>query len=112
LSEQDLRYYEAALDPQIVAVAIDKASNEEQLSSLERSQLRRRQGMNFRIFEHAYYLHRAGALDVREWGRYQRIIRNNICGNEFAIEMWSRTGPSWDEEFQSIVEEEKRKCAK
>jgi len=111
LSEQDLRFYETAIDPQVVARAVDKVERGEQLSSLERSQLMRCQGLNFRIFEHAFFLDRNDALDIGEWERYQRIIRNNICGNEFAQQMWAGAGSSWDSDFRQIVENESRSCS-
>ena len=83
LSEQDLRYYESAIDPQIIARATDKRQRGEELSPIETSQLTIRQGLNFRIFEHAFFLYNNDALDDREWARYQRIIRNNICNNQY-----------------------------
>ncbi len=110
LSEQDLRFYEAALDSSVVARALDKLGRGEQLSNLENSQLRRRQGLNFRIFEHAFYLYRNNALDSREWERYQRIIRSVICTNEIAQQMWASRG-SWDPEFQQVVEDESQNCS-
>jgi len=105
LSEQDLRFYEAAMDTSVIARALDKSERGEQLSDLERSQLRRRQGLNFRIFEHAFFLYRNGALDTREWERYRTIVNGNICGNEIAQQMWARV------EFRQIVAIERQNCS-
>ena len=110
LSEQDLKFYETAIDPQVVAEALSKSEQQVALTDLEKSQLLRQQGLNFRIFEHAYFLYRNDALDEREWGRYQRIIRSNICRNPFAQDMWARTGNTWDFEFRHVVESEGQKC--
>lgn len=110
LSEQDLRFYEAAIDASVVARALVKVSQGEQPSDLESSQLRRRQGLNFRIFEHAFFLYESDALGEREWGRYQRIIRNNICNNLSAQQMWSNAGV-WDSEFRQVVENERQSCS-
>ena len=110
LSEQDLRFYESAIDPQIVARATDKRQRDEDLSPLEISQLSLRQGLNFRIFEHAYFLFRNDAIDAREWARYQRIIQNNICNNEYAQEMWRSRADTWDADFGGQVEAERRSC--
>ena len=110
LSEQDLRFYESAIDPQIIARATVKRQREEELSPLEISQLSLRQGLNFRIFEHAYFLFRNDAIDIREWARYQRIIRNNICNNEFAQEMWQNRANTWDIDFSGQVEAERQAC--
>ncbi len=111
LSEQDLRFYEAGMDTSVIARALDKTERGEQLSDLERSQLRRRQGLNFRIFEHAFFLYRNGALDTEEWERYQAIVNSNICGNEIARQMWARTGNSWDPEIRQVVESERQNCS-
>ena len=110
LSEQDLRFYETAIDASVVARAMVKVSQGEEMSDLESYQLRQRQGLNFRIFEHAFFLYENDALGEREWGRYQRIIRNNICNNLSAQQMWSNTGV-WDSEFGRVVENEKQNCS-
>ena len=110
LSEQDLRFYESAIDPRIIARADDKRQRGEELSPLERSQLSYRQGLNFRIFEHAFFLYRNDAIDSREWARYQRIIRNNICNNPFAQDMWPNGPSTWDPGFRDAVEAERRSC--
>ena len=111
LSEQDLRFYEAAMDTAVIARALDKSERGEMLSDLERSQLSRSQGLNFRIFEHAFFLYKNGALDTREWERYQRIIHHNICRNENAQEMWAQAGSTWDPEFRQVVEVERSNCS-
>jgi len=110
LSEQDLRFYETAIDPQVIARAENKRRLGEALSPLEESQLTQRQGLNFRIFEHAYSLYRNDAIDDREWERYRRIIRNNICGNPYAQAMWSNAGMGWDPTFKEIVDSEAKLC--
>ena len=110
LSEQDLRFYESALDPQVIARSEDKRRRGETLSSLEESQLSYRQGLNFRIFEHAFFLYINNAIDDREWSRYQRIIRNNICNNPYAQDIWSRGPSTWDPGFRDAVETEIQSC--
>ncbi len=110
LGDQDLTYFETALDSTIVARALDKYRREEELSNIESSQLRERQHLNFRIFEHAYSLYRIGALETLEWERYERVLRINICGNEPAQEMWGVFRNGFDTEFRSIVEIARDAC--
>ena len=103
LGDQDLTYFQTLLDPSILARAMDKRRRGEELSDLEISQLQERQHLNFRIFEHAYSQYRRGALEDREWERYQRVVSINVCTNEMAKGMWPRYENGFDPEFREVV---------
>lgn len=99
----DLAYLSASLDPAVVARALAKQEQGEQLSSLEFSQLRHRQHVNFRVFENAHYQYKRGALDEGEWTRYREIIRVVLCNDEAAKAMWR---DFWfAAEFRAVVDE-------
>ena len=104
----DLAYLAASLDPAVVARALAKQEQGEQLSSLEFSQLRHRQHVNFRVFENAHYQYKRGALDEGEWTRYREIIRVVICNDEPARSMWN---DFWfAAEFRAVVDEIRAGC--
>ena len=85
---QDQAYLSSALDPSVLATAVAKLENGEELSPLERSQLIGRQHLNFRVFETAFSQFHKGVLDESEWDRYRTIIRALMQGDGPAREMW------------------------
>ncbi len=104
LGAQDQTYFQTSIDPTIVARALDKYRNGEDLSRFEMFQLQERQHLNFRIFEHAYSVYRRGALEPIEWERYERVIQFNVCNNVPAVRMWEHYKRGFDTEFKAIVE--------
>ena len=110
LSEQDISYFEAGLDPSIVAGAIAKSQMEDSLSFIEFSQLHRLQNLNFRIFENAYYQMNAGTLEKREWERYKTIIQILICHNENAGQMWASSQVTFSKDFAELVNDIESQC--
>ena len=111
LSEQEIRYYESSIDSSVIARAIDKSSRGEQLSGLESSQLIHRQGLNFLIFEHAFFHYQNNALGDRVWDRYRLIIRYRICNDQIAQQMWAEGTALWNSEFVQVVENERQSCS-
>ena len=110
LSNQDLTYFQTGLDSAVIARAMSKYRNGEDLTDLEIAQLEERQHLNFRVFEHAFSLRRSDALDSLEWKRYENVIRLKICGNRFAQSMWSRGKKGFDNEFMGYVETQRQLC--
>ncbi len=104
LGAHDQSYFLTSIDPSIVAVALQKYRNGEDLSALERFQLQERQHLNFRIFEHARSLYRQGALNKAEWQRYETVIAINACEKEPAQEMWAYYKRSFDPDFRKVVD--------
>ena len=103
-STQDLTFFETALDQAVVAAALAKQEAGEELSLIEQSQLKTRQHLNFRIFEHAHYQYRKGTLEEGEWDRYARIIKNK-CTDESAQAMWSGSEKTFQPDFRHVVNE-------
>ncbi len=100
----DLTFFETALDQTVVAAALAKEEAGEELSLIEQSQLKTREHLNFRIFEHAHYQYQKGTLEEAEWARYARIVRNK-CTSEPAQAMWSGGGETFQPEFRRVVDE-------
>jgi hypothetical protein len=105
LGDNDLTYFSTAIDSTIVAVAKDKFFRGEEITSLEMSQLKERQHLNFRIFENAYSQYRLGAVEEKEWDRYSRIISLNICDYLPARLMWAEVRTGFETEFMAVVDE-------
>ena len=103
LGDQDLAFFQTLVDSYILERAMDKKRRCEDLTDLEISQLQERQHLNFRIFENAYSQYRIGALEDREWERYQRVVSINMCTNEMAKGMWPRYENGFDPEFREVV---------
>jgi len=108
-SDQDMTFFETALDPSVVAMAVAKRQAGEPLSYLEQSQLETRENLNFRIFEHAFYQFQKGTLEADEWDRYARIIRNK-CADQPALSMWSMYKESFQPDFRQFVDDAVAKC--
>ena len=111
LSDNDLTYFATAIDSRIVAQARDKLFNGEELSSLELSQLKERQHLNFRIFENGYSQFLLGAIETKEWERYSRVIRINICEYLPAQVMWEDVRNGFDPSFRKVVDEIRNDCS-
>ena len=111
LASGDLAYFQTAIDPTIVAQALDKHRRGVELNDLDESQLIQRQALNYRIFEHAASLNRMGALDPIEWERYRSIVQFNICNNQFAQAMWDRSQRTYDPDFVQMIDDVRRNCS-
>ena len=74
------------------------------LSLIEQSQLKTREHLNFRIFEHAHYQYQKGTLEEAEWDRYARIVRTK-CTSEPAQAMWGEASETFQPEFRRVVDE-------
>ena len=94
-----------------MAAAASKLEEGYDLTPLEHSQLVKRQHMNFRIFENAYYQYRKGTLELPEWGRYNSLIEVLLCEDEPAQTMWTRFHPTFVPEFRDAVEAIRRRCS-
>lgn len=112
LSNNELTYFATAIDSTVVAVARDKFSNGEELTSLEMSQLKQRQNLNFRIFENAYSQFLLDAIEPKEWERYARIIKISICQNLPARLMWNDFRLGFDPAFREVVDQIGNDCDK
>lgn len=100
----DLTFFETALDQTVVAAALAKEEAGEDLSLVEQSQLKTREQLNFRIFEHAHYQYQKGTLEEGEWDRYARIVQTK-CTSKSAQAMWSRRKEEFQPEFRRVVDE-------
>ena len=100
----DLTFFETALDQTVVAAALAKEEAGEELSLIEQSQLKTREHLNFRIFEHAHYQYQKGTLEEAEWDRYARIVRTK-CTSEPAQAMWGEASETFQPEFRRVVNE-------
>jgi hypothetical protein len=101
---QDQAYLCSSLDPSVLAVAVSKLENGEEVSPLERSQLIGRQHVNFRVFESAFSQYRKGVLDENEWKRYRGIIAFLMRDDEPTREMWIGLRDVFDPDFITEVE--------
>jgi len=106
LTDQSLSYFEAQLDSSIVALALHKQAQDEELTGYESHQLEILQHINFRLFENAFLQYKRGFYEEREWERYRRIIASNLANNPSAVRMWERTqgNGGWTDEFAAEVE--------
>lgn len=109
LASQDITYLSSALDSTILANAVAKREAGQELSPLEESQMMQREHLNFRIFENAHYQRQIGALEERQWQRYEGIIRVLICNNRFVQQMWDRNR-AFQPEFAQIVNNIRQEC--
>jgi hypothetical protein len=101
---QDQAYLCSALDPSLLAVAVSKLENGDDLSPLERSQLIGRQHVNFRVFESAFAQHQKGVLDENELERYRRIIAFLMRHDEPTRQMWVGLRDVFAPDFVAEVE--------
>jgi hypothetical protein len=111
LSDNDLTYFATALDSSVVAIAQDKLLRGEELSTLETSQLKERQHLNFRIFENGYSQFLLGSIEPKEWERYAQVIRINLCQYLPARLMWQDVRHGFDPEFRSAVDDIGSHCS-
>ena len=109
LASQDIVYLSSALDPTILANAVAKNESGQELTPLEESQLSQREHLNFRIFENAFYQKSIGALEERQWERYEGIINVLICNNRFVQRMWD-SSRAFEPEFSQAVNTIRQSC--
>lgn len=101
VTDESLTFFQAGLDSQIVARAIQKVADKEDLSPLERSQYARLQYLNFRGFENAFLQHQRGHYPQAEWQKYRRIIRRILAEDPFAAaEIHRLRGWGFTDEFE------------
>lgn len=104
LTSQSLEYFSMGMDNQVISRAIYKQETGEELDGFEKSQLKKRQYFNFRVFENAYLQYRRGFYDDSEWNRYRRIILNRLSTDRFAAQMWKESEGDWTVEFAAEVD--------
>ena len=106
ITDQSLTFFQAGLDNQIVAAAIQKQTDRQPLSPLERSQLARLQYLNFRGFENAFQQYRRGYYPRQDWERYRGIIRQILATDSIAIAEIDRArGWGFTQEFQQELDD-------
>lgn len=103
-TSQDQAYLCSSLDPAVLAVAVAKLENGDDLSQVERSQLIARQHVNFRVFESAFSQYMRGVLTEPEWDRYRNIIAFLMRGDSPAQEMWVGLREVFAPEFAAEVD--------
>ena len=84
VTDQSIAFFQAGLDNQVTARAIQKQADGEALSALERSQLARLQYLNFRGFENAFLQYQGGYYPSAEWERYRSIIKRVLASDSIA----------------------------
>ena len=84
VTDQSIALFQAGLDNQVTARAIQKQADGETLSALERSQLARLQYLNFRGFENAFLQYQGGYYPAGEWERYRSIIKRVLASDSIA----------------------------
>ena len=105
VTDQSLSFFQAGLDNQVVARALQKQADGEALSSLERSQLARLQYLNFRGFENAFLQYRRGYYPAVEWERYRGIIQRVLVSDSIARAEVDRVrGWGFTDEFQAELD--------
>jgi len=103
-TSQDQAYLCSSLDPGVLAVAVAKLENGEDLSVLEMSQLLARQHVNFRVFESAFSQYKRGVLTESEWERYRKIIAFLVGGDKPAQRMWMGLREVFSPDFVAEVD--------
>src|SRR3954467_14189099 len=79
VTDESLAFFQAGLDTQVTARAIQKVADKQELSALKRSQYARLQYLNFRGFENAFLQYQRGFYPRAEWERYRLIIRRILA---------------------------------
>ena len=103
ISDVDLEYLSATLDPQTLLAAELKLESGLDLSPDEHFILVERQHVNFRIFENAFYQNQIGLLVDERWETYQRIMHRRFANDEPTQAMWAKYGAGFDAAFQRVV---------
>ena len=104
ISDTDLEFIGASLDPLTLLAARSKELRGVELSHVEQLALITHQHVNFRIFENAFYQHRAELLDEQRWETYRWIIASLFATVPSVDSMWTAYGPAFDSEFRDTVE--------
>jgi hypothetical protein len=108
VTDESLLFFQAGLDNQITARAIQKVADKEDLTTLERSQYARLQYLNFRGFENAFLQYKRGHYPQAEWERYRAIIKRILADDPIArdeldqLRGWGFT-PEFERELESIM---------
>ena len=105
ISQTDLEFIGASLDPQTLLVAQSKEQQGLELSAIEKLALITHQHVNFRIFENAFYQHRAGLLADERWETYEYMISLLLSTIPSADSMWTVYGSAFDKDFRDGVEQ-------
>jgi hypothetical protein len=104
INAKDVAYLSLRLDSSVLAQALSKWEQDEDLTTLEASQLMQQEVLNFMIFEHSYYQFQKGNLEADEWARHENIIRVQLREYRYASEMWDRFSQLFTPEFFEIVD--------
>jgi len=99
-----LSFFEQAMDNQVIALAEFKRRSGAELDDFERSQLRRYQYYNFRIFENIYIQYRQGLFSDEEWEKWRRTLDGVLERNEIALDMWKRSSDDFADEFRREID--------
>jgi len=103
-ASQDQAYLCSSLDGVVLAVAVAKLENDDDLSALEVSQLIARQHVNFWVFESAYSQYSRGVLTESEWERYRKIIAFLMERDRPAQQMWMGLKEVFSTDFVAEVD--------
>jgi len=104
INQNDVSFLSLSIDSSVLAVAMVKAEQGEELSALEESQLVRQEFVNFVSFEHSLYQYRKGLLEEQEWLRHRRIVEDQINNWPYARIMWEQSRGAFTLEFQQLVD--------
>ncbi len=105
VTDESLVFFQAGIDNQVVARAIQKYADGQSLNTLERSQLARLQYLNFRAFENAFLQYERGYYPRSEWERYRRIIQRILANDSLArAELARMRGWGFTAEFEGELE--------
>ena len=104
MNQKDFEFLALRLDSSVLAVASAKRQNNEDLSSLEESQLVRMEYVNFVGFEHSFRQYQKGFLESDDWLRHENIARLQIEHSQHAQTMWLRSRDTFTPEFQALVD--------
>ena len=104
----DVSALSVTIDTPVLAAAIEKENNGEELTDIEDSQLQRNQQLFLRIAENAYYQYSVGLLQENDWGRYRQYLERRLCNNEYTIRVSEVA--YFPMEFSALLEEMKTKC--
>jgi hypothetical protein len=103
ISQTDLDFISAPLDAGILLVAQSKERQGLEVDGVELLALITHQHVNFRVFENAFYQHRAGLLEGERWETYRWIISLLFATTPSADSMWTAYEQSFDSEFRDTV---------
>ncbi len=101
-------YMALAVDPTVLAEAMAKAVDNQELSYLESYQLEVFHEIRFRHYERVFYQYQTGVLSEQEWTAYINGIRQSFRGEnagwELAKKTWANTNGKLSPDFVAYVE--------